>query len=143
MYKSWRSTKTTNYVAISQTSKMGIQLILGRVQVKKIFQSLSNKKRSLEVPKGHVPVYVGETSYMKKRYVIPIVYLNHLLFQNVLHFVEEEFGFEHPIGGLIIPCSEQYFLSLISLIRRSMEPLVIWLKIYNIFLCLYRDPRTM
>ena len=55
---------------------------------------------SPNIPKGHVvAVYVGET--YKKRYVIPISYLNHPLFQNVLHVVEEEFGFDHPMGGLL------------------------------------------
>ncbi|XP_074275478.1 auxin-induced protein 15A-like [Silene latifolia] len=100
---------------------MGRQLV-EKVQAKKILQrTLSNIKRSTQhcsdVPKGHVAVYVGET-YMK-RHVIPISYLNHTLFHNVLHFVEEEFGFEHPMGGLTIPCSEDYFSSLISLIRSS------------------------
>ncbi|CAO2814926.1 unnamed protein product [Amaranthus hypochondriacus] len=95
------------------------------IQAKRILQrTLSNKRRSstncsssIDVPKGHVVVYVGET--YKKRQVIPISYLNHPLFQNVLHVVEEEFGYEHPMGGLTIPCSEDYFSSLISLIRCS------------------------
>ena len=101
---------------------MGIQL-MEKGQAKKIIQrTLSNIRRSSaalssDVPKGHVAVYVGET--YKKRYVIPISYLNHHLFQSVLHVVEEEFGFEHPMGGLTIPCSEDYFSSLISIIRSS------------------------
>ncbi|KAK9677768.1 hypothetical protein RND81_11G165400 [Saponaria officinalis] len=104
---------------------MGIQIVEKVVQPRKILQrTLSNIKRSTQqqqhcsdVPKGHVVVYVGET--FMKRHVIPISYLNHSLFQNVLHFIEEEFGFEHPMGGLTIPCSEDYFSSLISLIKSS------------------------
>lgn len=96
-----------------------------KMQAKRILQrTLSNKilmrstsSSSADVPKGHVVVYVGET--YKKRQVIPISYLNHPLFQNVLHVVEEEFGFEHSMGGLTIPCSEDYFSSLISIIRCS------------------------
>ncbi|XP_021848043.1 auxin-induced protein 15A [Spinacia oleracea] len=102
---------------------MGIQL-MEKMHAKRILQrTLSNKKvrstpsSTADVPKGHVVVYVGET--YKKRQVIPISYLNHPLFQNVLDVVEEEFGFEHPMGGLTIPCSEDYFSSLISLIRCS------------------------
>ena len=64
------------------------------------------------VPKGHFAVYVGESQ--KKRFVIPISYLNHPLFQDLLHRAEEEFGFDHPMGGLTIPCSEDYFISLTS-----------------------------
>ncbi|KAL2926187.1 Indole-3-acetic acid-induced protein ARG7 [Bienertia sinuspersici] len=100
---------------------------MDKIQAKKILQrTLSNKTKrssssssssSSDVPKGHVVVYVGET--YKKRQVIPIYYLNHPLFQNVLHVVEEEFGYEHPMGGLTIPCSEDYFSSLITLIRSS------------------------
>ncbi|XP_062105693.1 auxin-responsive protein SAUR21-like [Humulus lupulus] len=65
-----------------------------------------------DVPKGHFAVYVGESQ--KKRFVIPISYLNHPLFQNLLNRAEEEFGFDHPTGGLTIPCSEDYFISLTS-----------------------------
>ncbi|KAL1339475.1 hypothetical protein AAHE18_U040100 [Arachis hypogaea] len=35
-------------------------------------------------------------------YVIPISYLNQLPFQE-LNEVEEEFGYDHPMGGLTIP----------------------------------------
>ena len=105
---------------------MGIQIMEKKKKKKILQRTLSNKKRSstssspsssTDIPKGHVVVYVGET--YKKRQVIPIYYLNHPLFQNVLHVVEEEFGFDHPMGGLTIPCSEDYFSSLISLIRSS------------------------
>ncbi|XP_051135809.1 auxin-induced protein 15A-like [Andrographis paniculata] len=68
------------------------------------------------VPKGHFPVYVGE---MHARYVIPIAYLNHPLFQNLLHLAEEEFGYDHPLGGLTIPCDQDYFLSLTSQLSTS------------------------
>ncbi|KAH7518498.1 hypothetical protein FEM48_Zijuj09G0177700 [Ziziphus jujuba var. spinosa] len=65
-----------------------------------------------DVPKGHCAVYVGETQ--KKRFLIPISYLNHPLFQDLLNRAEEEFGFDHPTGGLTIPCSEAHFISLTS-----------------------------
>lgn len=65
-----------------------------------------------DVPKGHLAVYVGEEH--KKRFVIPISFLNHHLFQHLLNRAEEEFGFDHPTGGLTIPCSEDYFISLTS-----------------------------
>lgn len=62
------------------------------------------------VPKGHFAVYVGETE--KKRYVVPISYLKQSSFQNLLSQAEEEFGFDHPTGGLTIPCSEETFIHL-------------------------------
>ncbi|KAF5185715.1 Auxin-responsive protein saur20 [Thalictrum thalictroides] len=74
-------------------------------------RSLSNTETSI-VPKGHIAVYVGERQ--KKRFVVPISYLNHPLFQDLLNQAEEEFGFSHPMGGLTIPCDEDTFVDLTS-----------------------------
>ncbi|KAL6532988.1 hypothetical protein OROMI_027100 [Orobanche minor] len=83
-------------------------------------RSLSSEKRSIsseiEVPKGHLAVYVGKNE--KKHYVIPVSYLNHSSFQELLFEAEEEFGFNHPMGGLTIPCSEDLFSNLISGLSR-------------------------
>ncbi|XP_047940442.1 auxin-induced protein 15A-like [Salvia hispanica] len=79
-------------------------------------RSLSNERRSAEVPKGHVAVYVGDNE--KKRFVIPVAYLNHPSFQELLFQAEEEFGFHHPMGGLTIPCSEDLFVDFISCLSR-------------------------
>ncbi|KAK6136662.1 hypothetical protein DH2020_029606 [Rehmannia glutinosa] len=79
-------------------------------------RSLSSEKRSnstgTEIPKGHFAVYVGESE--KRRFVIPVSYLNHPSFQDLLCQAEEEFGFHHPMGGLTIPCSEDLFIDLTS-----------------------------
>ncbi|EPS68786.1 hypothetical protein M569_05980, partial [Genlisea aurea] len=56
------------------------------------------------VPKGHLAVYVGEGE--KKRYVIPVSWLNQPEFQELLDLSEQEFGFHHPMGGLTIPCNQ-------------------------------------
>ncbi|KMZ64757.1 hypothetical protein ZOSMA_34G00340 [Zostera marina] len=66
-----------------------------------------------DVPKGHFPVYVGEK---RIRYIVPISYLTHPDFQNLLQRAEEEFEFNHDMGGLTIPCEELVFRSLISII---------------------------
>ncbi|KAL7118618.1 hypothetical protein ACP275_02G014500 [Erythranthe tilingii] len=80
-------------------------------------RSLSNERRSIEVPKGHLAVYVGESE--KKRFVIPLSYLNNPSFQELLCQVEEEFGFHHPMGGLTIPCSEDLFIEITSHLSRT------------------------
>ncbi|XP_029127136.1 auxin-induced protein 15A-like [Cajanus cajan] len=67
--------------------------------------------KAVEVPKGYLAVYVGEKM---KRFVIPVSYLNQPLFQELLSQVEEEFGYDHPMGGLTIPCWEDAFFDLIS-----------------------------
>ncbi|KAG6572082.1 hypothetical protein SDJN03_28810, partial [Cucurbita argyrosperma subsp. sororia] len=64
----------------------------------------------VDVPKGHFTVYVGEAQ--KKRFVIPLSYLNQPSFQDLLSQAEEEFGYNHPMGGITIPCSEDDFLDL-------------------------------
>uniref|UniRef100_A0A5B7BCT2 Auxin-induced protein 15A-like n=1 Tax=Davidia involucrata TaxID=16924 RepID=A0A5B7BCT2_DAVIN len=66
----------------------------------------------VHVPKGYLAVYVGETQ--KKRFLVPISYLSQPLFQDLLQKAEEEFGFNHPMGGLTIPCREDTFLNLTS-----------------------------
>lgn len=66
--------------------------------------------KTTSIPKGFFAVYVGESQ--KKRFVIPISFLNQPLFQDLLSQAEEEFGYEHPMGGITIHCSEQTFLDL-------------------------------
>ncbi|KAI8554160.1 hypothetical protein RHMOL_Rhmol05G0077000 [Rhododendron molle] len=70
----------------------------------------ASSSSSTDVPKGHFAVYVGESE--KKRFVIPVSYLNNPSFQDLLGQVEEEYGFHHSMGGLTIPCSEDIFVDL-------------------------------
>ncbi|KAI3745170.1 hypothetical protein L1987_58276 [Smallanthus sonchifolius] len=67
-----------------------------------------------DVPKGHLAVYVGEKE--KRRFVVPISYLEQPLFQNLLRQSEEEFGFDHPMGGLTLSCQEEAFFQLTSIV---------------------------
>ncbi|KAK2381599.1 auxin-induced protein 15A [Trifolium repens] len=71
----------------------------------------SSSKAVDEVPKGYLAVYVGEKM---KRFMIPISLLNEPSFQELLIQSENEFGYEHPMGGLTIPCSEDAFVELTS-----------------------------
>ncbi|KAG4979455.1 hypothetical protein JHK84_033040 [Glycine max] len=49
-----------------------------------------------------------------RRFVIPVSYLNQPSFQELLSQAEEEFGYDHPTGGLTIPCQENVFLNITS-----------------------------
>ncbi|TYH18787.1 hypothetical protein ES288_A05G301300v1 [Gossypium darwinii] len=66
--------------------------------MQKLRRTLSARPRNelvtLNVPKDHVAVYVGESN---KWFVIPV------------DQAEEEFWFNHPMGGLTIPCNERAF----------------------------------
>ncbi|CAH9057259.1 unnamed protein product [Cuscuta europaea] len=100
---------------------MGIMKLVGISEAKKKLgrtinpRGRNNNESSDEavVPRGHFAVYVGEA---RRRFVVPIEYLAHALFQDLLSWAEQEFGYEHPTGGLTIPCTEEYFLSLISIL---------------------------
>lgn len=72
---------------------------------------LSNKHQR-DVPKGYLAVYVGEVQ--RKRFVVPLSYLDQPLFQDLLRRSEEEFGFNHPMGGLTIPCREESFIHVVT-----------------------------
>ncbi|KAJ6409857.1 SAUR-LIKE AUXIN-RESPONSIVE PROTEIN FAMILY-RELATED [Salix koriyanagi] len=80
-------------------------------------QILRRSSKSFDVPKGFLAVYVGETE--KKRYMVPVSYLNKPVFQDLLSKAEEEFGFDHPMGGLTIPCREDTFIQVTSSLSRS------------------------
>ncbi|KFK37818.1 hypothetical protein AALP_AA3G033200 [Arabis alpina] len=73
--------------------------------------------RTSKVPKGFLAVYVGESQTKKQRYLVPVSYLNQPLFQDLLNKSEEEFGFDHPMGGLTIPCPEDTFICITSRIQ--------------------------
>ena len=100
---------------------MGFRL-LEVVPVKKLLQrSLSNSNKAasmaVDVPKGHLAVYVGESG--KKRFVVPVSLLIQPLFQDLLLQAEEEYGFHYSMGGLTIPCTEDAFIDLISSLNAS------------------------
>ncbi|KAH1142860.1 hypothetical protein GLYMA_U045000v4 [Glycine max] len=73
--------------------------------------------KKLEVAKGYLAVHVGDKIGW---FMIPVSYLNQPAFQDLptfqdlLNEAEEEFGYEHPMGGLTIPCSEDVFQRITS-----------------------------
>ncbi|XP_035540043.1 auxin-responsive protein SAUR22-like [Juglans regia] len=86
-------------------------LLPGTMHAKKILcRSVSGLAKS--VPKGYFAVYTRKDQ--KKRFAVPISYLNEPSFQELLSKAEEEFGFDHPMGGLTIPCREDVFIDIIS-----------------------------
>ena len=92
------------------------------VPSKKFLQrSFSNSSKAssmaLDVPKGHFTVYVGENE--KKRFVVPVTLLRQASFQDLLMQAEDEYGFDHPMGGLTIPCTGDAFFDLISSLNAS------------------------
>lgn len=74
--------------------------------------SITNPDCITNVPKGCLAVYVGNNR--RRRFVVPVSYLNEPSFQDLLSQAEEEFGFSYPEGGLTIPCKEDTFIDLLN-----------------------------
>ncbi|AES89353.1 putative small auxin-up RNA [Medicago truncatula] len=89
---------------------MGFRLP-GIIRRSSSFTSSRSVTKVVDVPKGYLAVYVGDK---QKRIVIPVSYLNQTLFQDLLSQAEEEFGYDHPMGGLTIPCTEDAFQHITS-----------------------------
>ncbi|MBA0758514.1 hypothetical protein Gotri_021498 [Gossypium trilobum] len=93
------------------------------LHLQRIVSAKKNLKRTLSssetttVPKGHFAVYVGEAE--RKRFVVPLSFLKHPSFQNLLSQAEEEYGFNHPMGALTVPCSEEAFIELTCNLQSS------------------------
>ncbi|XP_050233059.1 auxin-responsive protein SAUR21-like [Mercurialis annua] len=91
---------------------------IAAVVAKQILRRSTDKtcSRSSSVPKGFLAVYIGEME--RKRFVVPVSYLNQPAFQDLLSKAEEQFGFDHPMGGLTIPCREETFINVTSSLSR-------------------------
>ncbi|MFS8024876.1 putative small auxin-up RNA [Helianthus anomalus] len=93
---------------------MGIVRLRSMFSNAKHFSKLhshGNRNHS-DVPKGYLPIYVGEIQ--KTRLLVPVSLLEQPLFQDLLRKSEEEFGFDHHMGGLTIHCGEDAFMDLTS-----------------------------
>ncbi|KAF6136349.1 hypothetical protein GIB67_042736 [Kingdonia uniflora] len=60
----------------------------------------------MDVPKGHLAVYVGENEKKRAGSCIQISYLNQPPFQELLSWSTGEFGFTHPKGDITLPCNK-------------------------------------
>ncbi|KAM7479381.1 hypothetical protein LguiA_027594 [Lonicera macranthoides] len=111
--------KSTHSLVLSlegdfQISIMGIRMPR-IIQVKQVLRKssfIAATSTVVDVPKGYFAVYVGEQE--KKRFVVPISFLKQPSFQDLLSQAEEEFGFDHPMGGLTIPCRQDIFNDITS-----------------------------
>ncbi|KAI3745165.1 hypothetical protein L1987_58271 [Smallanthus sonchifolius] len=95
------------------------RIIQARKILKRSLSNGSSTPASMDIPKGYFPIYVGEQE--KKRFVVSVSLLSEPSFQELLHRAEEEFGYNHPMGGLTIPCSEDVFTDLASRFRLALN----------------------
>ncbi|KAK7410751.1 hypothetical protein VNO78_01802 [Psophocarpus tetragonolobus] len=77
-----------------------------------------NKKDIMkDVPKGCLAILVGQGEE-QQRFVIPVMYMNHPLFMQLLKQAEDEYGFDQK-GPITIPCHVEHFRTVQGLILRD------------------------
>ncbi|KAK1361143.1 Auxin responsive SAUR protein [Heracleum sosnowskyi] len=70
-----------------------------------------------EIPKGRFAIMVGRGEEQQK-FIIPVTYISHPLFTELLQEAEEEYGFNHQ-GVISIPCHVHRFRDVQSLIDKE------------------------
>ncbi|KAE8727358.1 Auxin-responsive protein SAUR32 [Hibiscus syriacus] len=75
------------------------------------------KKEVKDIPKGCVAIMVGPGEE-QQRFVIPVIYINHPLFMQLLKVAEEEYGF-HQKGPITIPCHVEEFRNVQGMIDKD------------------------
>ncbi|PKU81082.1 auxin-responsive protein SAUR32 [Dendrobium catenatum] len=75
-------------------------------------------KKEAALPKGCMAVRVGGRGEEMQRFVVPVEYVNHPLFVELLKEAEEEYGFEHT-GSIRIPCHVEDFRHVQGVIDRE------------------------
>ncbi|MCE5165889.1 Auxin-responsive protein saur32 [Datura stramonium] len=75
------------------------------------------KRELKDIPKGCLAITVGQGEE-QQRFVIPVIYINHPLFMQLLKEAEEEYGFDHN-GPINIPCHIQEFLHVQGMIDKE------------------------
>ncbi|KAK8583536.1 hypothetical protein V6N13_108887 [Hibiscus sabdariffa] len=74
-------------------------------------------KELKDIPKGSLAILVGQGEE-QQRFVIPVMYVTHPLFMQLLKEAEEEFGFDHK-GPITIPCRVHEFRNVRGLIDKD------------------------
>lgn len=75
------------------------------------------KKELKDIPKGCFAVMVGQGEE-QHRFVIPVSYINHPLFLQLLNEAAEKYGFDHK-GPINIPCHVEEFRHIQGLIGKE------------------------
>jgi SAUR family protein len=69
-------------------------------------------------PKGWMAIRVGAELEKQRRFLVPVMYLNHPLFLGLLKKAEEEYGFDQK-GAIAIPCHVEHFFHVQDIIERD------------------------
>ncbi|PIN22930.1 hypothetical protein CDL12_04367 [Handroanthus impetiginosus] len=75
------------------------------------------RRETRSIPKGCLAITVGQGAE-QRRFVIPVIYVNHPLFTQLLKEAEEEYGFDQK-GPINIPCHVEEFYHVRGLIDQE------------------------
>ncbi|KAI5657564.1 hypothetical protein M9H77_26357 [Catharanthus roseus] len=75
------------------------------------------RKEPRDIPKGCLAILVGQGEE-QQRFIIPVIYINHPLFMELLKEAEEEYGFDHK-GPINIPCHVEEFRHIQGMIDKE------------------------
>ncbi|MBA0773580.1 hypothetical protein Gotri_008847, partial [Gossypium trilobum] len=78
---------------------------------------LHEKKDLKDIPKGCLAIMVGQGEE-QQRFVIPVIYINHPLFMQLLKVAEDEYGFDQK-GPITIPCHVEEFRNVQGMIDKD------------------------
>ncbi|CAA6670369.1 unnamed protein product [Spirodela intermedia] len=67
------------------------------------------------IPPGFLAIYIGEE---RRRFIIPTRFLNFPVITSLLKKSEEEFGYNFS-GGLVLPCSVDFFRLVLQLLEKN------------------------
>ncbi|KAI4307048.1 hypothetical protein L6164_030278 [Bauhinia variegata] len=84
------------------------------------FHQQDHQKKGLKgIPKGCLAILVGQGEE-QQRFVIPVIYINHPLFMQLLKEAEEEYGFDQK-GPITIPCHVEEFRTVQGMIDQEQH----------------------
>lgn len=72
------------------------------------YEPVGDEEKSVQIPKGHLAIYIGQNDRDCHRVLVPVIYFNHPLFGELLKEAEKEYGFNQQ-GGITIPCGFSEF----------------------------------
>ncbi|PKI59942.1 hypothetical protein CRG98_019715 [Punica granatum] len=75
-------------------------------------------RRLIRAPKGHFVVYVGEDL---RRFVVPLAYLKHTAFKQLMQSAADEFEYSYS-RGIVLPCDEATFCRVTRSLASSTSP---------------------
>lgn len=71
-----------------------------------------------DIPRGCFAIMVGQGEE-QQRFIVPLIYINHPLFLQLLKEAEEEYGFKYEKGPISIPCHVAEFRHVQGMIDRE------------------------